>query len=115
MRSRRFRRPAAGDAGLVASTWHPSWESYGSTQLQRRFEKEAGRYMSDVDYHVWLAVRTDVTAFARYLRALEGRHVATGREVFLVLDNGPCHTSRASRAALARTASRKIASPIKTS
>jgi len=39
--------------------------------------------------------------FERYLQALEARHVATGREVFLVLDNGPCHTSTASRTALA--------------
>jgi hypothetical protein len=43
----------------------------------------------------------DSACFERYLQALEARHVATGREVFLVLDNGPCHTSRASRAALA--------------
>jgi len=43
----------------------------------------------------------DSACFERYLQALEARHVATGREVFLVLDNGPCHTSTASRAALA--------------
>src|SRR5262249_5206437 len=29
---------------------------------------------------------------------------ATGREVYLVLDNGPCHSSKASRAALAARA-----------
>jgi transposase len=39
--------------------------------------------------------------FAIYLAALQARHAATGREVFLVLDNGPCHTSKASTAALA--------------
>ncbi len=43
----------------------------------------------------------DSACIERYLQALEARHVATGREVFLVLDNGPCHTSTASRAALA--------------
>ncbi len=48
-----------------------------------------------------LTAAQDSAAFARYLRALEGRHAATGKEVFLVLDNGPCHTSKASRAALA--------------
>lgn len=58
-------RPAAGDAGLVARTWHWSWESYGSTQLQRRFEKAAGRYMSDVDYQVWLALRSVGEAVTR--------------------------------------------------
>jgi transposase len=51
-----------------------------------------------------LQATQDSAAFARYLQALEGRHVATGKEVYLVLDNGPCHTSRASRAALAERA-----------
>jgi ABC transporter substrate binding protein (PQQ-dependent alcohol dehydrogenase system) len=58
-------RPVAGDAGLVARTWAPSWEGYGSTQLQRRFEKEARRYMSDVDYQVWLALRSVGEAVTR--------------------------------------------------
>lgn len=39
--------------------------------------------------------------FVRYLEALEARHAETGREVYLVLDNGPCHGSKQSRAALA--------------
>ena len=43
----------------------------------------------------------DSACFIAYLDALDARHAATGREVFLVLDNGPCHTSKASRAALA--------------
>lgn len=51
-----------------------------------------------------LTAAQDSAAFARYLQALEGRHAATGKEVFLVLDNGPCHTSKASRAALAARA-----------
>lgn len=46
----------------------------------------------------------DSACFERYLQALAARHAATGREVFLVLDNGPCHTSKASRAALAARA-----------
>ena len=58
-------RPAAGDAGLVARTWHWSWEGYGSTQIQRRFEKAAGRYMSDLDYQVWLALRSVGEAVTR--------------------------------------------------
>ena len=37
----------------------------------------------------------------RYLQALERGHRETGREVVLVLDNGPRHASRASGAALA--------------
>ena len=43
----------------------------------------------------------DSACFLLYLRALESRHEATGREVFLVLDNNSCHTSKVSRAALA--------------
>jgi transposase len=43
----------------------------------------------------------DSAAFQLSLEALDRRHRETGREVFLALDNGPCHTSQASRAALA--------------
>jgi len=51
-----------------------------------------------------LQATQDSASFARYLQALDGRHVALGKEVYLVLDNGPCHTSRASEAALAARA-----------
>jgi transposase len=46
-------------------------------------------------------VRADSEAFGRYLAALDTRHAATGREVYLVLDNASCHVSRATQAALA--------------
>jgi len=46
----------------------------------------------------------DSAAFQLYLDALDARHQATGREVFLALDNGPCHTSQVSQAALAQRA-----------
>lgn len=51
-----------------------------------------------------LGVGADSAAFARYLAALDDRHAATGRDVVLVLDNGSCHTSAASRRALAERA-----------
>ena len=51
-----------------------------------------------------LEVRQDSAGFARYLAALEARHEATGRQVILVLDNGPCHVSKLTRAALAERA-----------
>jgi hypothetical protein len=51
-----------------------------------------------------LTATQDSAAFGRYLAALDARHAATGRELFLVLDNGPCHTSRASIAALSERA-----------
>ena len=46
----------------------------------------------------------DSACFVRYLQALEERYLATGREVYLVLDNGPAHTSKVSTAALAQRA-----------
>lgn len=47
-----------------------------------------------------VGARQDSAGFLRYLEALEARHQATGREMFLVLDNGPAHTSQMSKAAL---------------
>ena len=46
----------------------------------------------------------DSACFVRYLQALEERHRTTGRQVYLVLDNGPAHTSKVSTAALAQRA-----------
>ena len=51
-----------------------------------------------------VGARQDSAAFKRYLAALDARHAATGREIYLALDNGPCHTSQASTAALAERA-----------
>ena len=47
-----------------------------------------------------LCAAQDSAAFVRYLEAREIRFLATGRKIFLVLDNGPCHTSTVSRAAM---------------
>ncbi len=49
--------PVAGSAGLRPVTWDPTHESWGATQLQRRFEQLAGRHMEDADYQTWLALR----------------------------------------------------------
>jgi transposase len=43
--------------------------------------------------------------FLLYLQALDARHAATQREMYVVLDNGPCHTSKAREEALAARAS----------
>lgn len=48
--------------------------------------------------------RQDSVGFGRYLAALDARHVATGRNVVLVLDNGSSHTSKVSQAALTERA-----------
>ncbi len=50
------------------------------------------------------AGQDSVCFLLEYLQALDERHRRTGREVILVLDNGPAHTSRKSRAALAERA-----------
>lgn len=51
-------RPIAGTQGLMPSTWHRSQEQWGATQIQRRFLKLAGRYMSQRDYSAWAAMRS---------------------------------------------------------
>ena len=48
-----------------------------------------------------LQARQDSAGFARYLAALGVRHEATGRQMIVVLDNGPCHVSKTTRRALA--------------
>jgi ABC transporter substrate binding protein (PQQ-dependent alcohol dehydrogenase system) len=50
-------RPIAGTHGLVAVAWHRSFEEYAGTQMQNRFERIAGRIMTERDYTAWLAVR----------------------------------------------------------
>ncbi len=51
-------RPVAGTQGLIPSTWHRSQEQWGATQIQRRFLKLAGRYMTPRDYSAWAAMRS---------------------------------------------------------
>ena len=51
-------RPVAGTQGLTPSSWHRSQEQWGATQIQNRFTRLAGRYMSPRDYSGWLAVRS---------------------------------------------------------
>ncbi len=51
-------RPVAGTHGLIAVSWHRSYEESAATQMQNRFERKAGRIMTERDYSAWLAVRT---------------------------------------------------------
>ena len=51
-------RPVAGTQGLLPTAWHRSQEQWGATQIQRRFSKLAGRWMTERDYAAWSAVRT---------------------------------------------------------
>jgi ABC transporter substrate binding protein (PQQ-dependent alcohol dehydrogenase system) len=51
-------RPVAGTQGLVAVSWHPALEQWGATQFQNRFRRLANRPMRQLDYDVWVAVRS---------------------------------------------------------
>ncbi|HLF96179.1 MAG TPA: ABC transporter substrate-binding protein [Methylococcaceae bacterium] len=50
-------RPVMGTQGLVPSAWARAHEQWGAVQLQNRFKAQAGRWMDDVDFAAWLAVR----------------------------------------------------------
>lgn len=50
-------RPVAGTSGLMPVSWHPAHEQWGATQLQNRFAALAGRLMTPLDFHAWLAAR----------------------------------------------------------
>ena len=57
--------PVAGSAGLRPLSWTPVHEAWGATQIQRRFEELAGRYMTEEDYQAWLALRVVGEAVTR--------------------------------------------------
>jgi ABC transporter substrate binding protein (PQQ-dependent alcohol dehydrogenase system) len=72
-------RPVAGTQGLVAATWARPHEQWGATQLQNRFRRAAGRWMTERDYAGWIAGRaigeaatraqsTDPVAIIRFMR-----------------------------------------------
>jgi len=58
-------RPVVGTQGLVPTSWHRSQEQWGATQMQNRFTKFAGRWMTERDYAAWLAVRSISEATTR--------------------------------------------------
>ncbi|MDU9006621.1 ABC transporter substrate-binding protein [Sedimentitalea todarodis] len=58
-------RPVMGSAGLRPVTIHAAHEAWGATQFQRRFEKMTGRYVQEVDYQAWLALRVIGEAVTR--------------------------------------------------
>lgn len=50
-------RPVAGTQGLVPTAWDRTQEQWGATQIQRRFQKLANRFMTSRDYGAWAAMR----------------------------------------------------------
>jgi len=51
-------RPVGGTQGLQPTSWHRTQEQWGATQIQRRFAKLANRWMTELDYAAWAAVRS---------------------------------------------------------
>ncbi|HVJ52668.1 MAG TPA: ABC transporter substrate-binding protein [Aliidongia sp.] len=75
-------RPVAGTQGLVPTSWARPFEQWGATQLQNRFLKQAGRWMTERDFGAWMAVRafgeaatrgntTDPIAMGRFMHGDE--------------------------------------------
>lgn len=58
-------RPVAGTHGLIATSWHRAYEESAATQMQNRFERKAGRVMTERDYSAWLGVRAFGEAVTR--------------------------------------------------
>lgn len=58
-------RPVVGSAGLAPASWHPAVELWGGTQFQNRFKRMNKRNMRELDYDVWMAVRTVGEAASR--------------------------------------------------
>lgn len=50
-------RPVVGTQGLVPTAWDRVHEQWGASQLQSRFQRQAGRAMTARDYAAWVAVR----------------------------------------------------------
>ena len=59
-----YPRPVAGTQGLTPTAWHRVVEQWGAAQLQSRFDKQTGRWMTDKDYAAWAAVRAIGEAIA---------------------------------------------------
>ena len=58
-------RPVAGTQGLVPAAWARPFEEWGGTQLQDRFRRRTGRWMTPADYGAWMAVRAFGEAVTR--------------------------------------------------
>ena len=58
-------RPVVGTQGLFPTAWHRSQEQWGATQMQNRFARFAGRWMTERDYAAWVAMRAVSEATTR--------------------------------------------------
>jgi ABC transporter substrate binding protein (PQQ-dependent alcohol dehydrogenase system) len=73
-------RPIVGTHGLWPTAWWRAHELWGATQMQNRFTRMAGRWMTERDYAAWMAVRAvgeaatrtksgDPAGIVRYMRS----------------------------------------------
>ena len=58
-------RPVIGATGLSPMTWQWTFERYGSTQVNSRFENRVKRHMTSTDWAAWAAVKAVVTGVVR--------------------------------------------------
>jgi ABC transporter substrate binding protein (PQQ-dependent alcohol dehydrogenase system) len=58
-------RPVVGTAGLQAEAWHWTFERHGAPQLNGRFFRSAGRFMTGPDWAAWAAVKAVTQASIR--------------------------------------------------
>lgn len=77
-------RPVVGSAGLVPEAWHASWERHGAPQLNRRFRRASGRWMSAPDWAAWMATKAIIDVGVRSPDSREHRRML--RVGDLVLD-----------------------------
>jgi ABC transporter substrate binding protein (PQQ-dependent alcohol dehydrogenase system) len=93
-------RPVVGSAGLEALSWHKVIEQWGAAQLQTRFKKLTSRYMNEIDFTGYLAVRSiaqavhkinsaSVTELAAYIKSADFKLAAyKGRKLSFRTWNG---------------------------
>jgi ABC transporter substrate binding protein (PQQ-dependent alcohol dehydrogenase system) len=93
-------RPVVGSAGLEALSWHKVIEQWGAAQLQTRFKKLTSRYMNEIDFTGYLAVRSiaqavhkinsaSVTELAAYIKSVDFKLAAyKGRKLSFRTWNG---------------------------
>lgn len=79
-------RPVVGSAGLVAQAWHPQWQRYGATQLNRRFRKWAQRPMQGSDWAAWMAGKAVVAALLHAPESSVGEQLQNLRQGQIFLD-----------------------------
>lgn len=55
-------RPVVGAEGLIASSWHWTFERHGAPQLNQRIRRQSDREPTSEDWATWAAVRSVVEA-----------------------------------------------------